>query len=166
VFNKHFEHVPLNFIDHIACSQPIGDMKPTIAWYEKMLNFHSYVTGDEEMLMSEYSSVRSVVMTDNDRTVHLNINESAPGKKIGQVQEFIDFYAGAGVMHMAFETKDIIKSVRLLKERGVKFLTIPESYYDHLEEKLPNIAVDIAEDVKALRELNILIDYDDEGYLL
>ena len=141
-------------------------MKPTIEWYEKMLDFHTYVTGDEEMVLGEYSSVRSVVLIDNDKTVHLNINETAPAKKISQVQEFIDYYAGAGVLHMAFDTKDIVKSVRDLRSRGVQFLTIPEAYYDNLEEKLPNIKFDLAEDVKALRELNILIDYDDEGYLL
>lgn len=80
--NKLLGPIPLNFIDHIACSQPVGDMEPTVAWYEKMLDFHAFWCGDEEMLKSEYSSVRSTVMTDKNETVMLNINEAAPGKKI------------------------------------------------------------------------------------
>lgn len=165
-FNKLLQPIKFSLIDHVACSQPIGDMKPTCEWYQKMLDFHAFWTGDEDILRSKYSSIQSTVMTDKDEVVKLNINEPADGKKVSQIQEFIDYYAGAGVQHIAFETSDIIETVRLLMGRGVEFLPIPKEYYENLERKLPNLAIEISEDIRVLQELNILIDYDDEGYLL
>lgn len=165
-FNKNSETIDLQFIDHIVGNQGPNDMEPTAHWYEQMLDFHRFWSVDDKVLHTEYSSLRSIVMTDFDEVIKIPINEPAPGKKKSQIQEFVDYYSGAGVQHIAFNTQDIIKTVQLVKNRGVEFLEIPDSYYDNLRKQLPNINIKIKEDIDTLQKLRILVDYDDKGYIL
>ncbi|RKP18789.1 Glyoxalase/Bleomycin resistance protein/Dihydroxybiphenyl dioxygenase [Rozella allomycis CSF55] len=105
-------------------------------------------------------------MTDFDEVIKMPINEPASGKKKSQIQEYVEYYGGAGVQHIAFNTKDIIKSVSVLRQRGVEFLDVPDSYYDNLRESLKASKVNVTESIKELQKLKILVDYDEKGYLL
>ena len=141
-------------------------MEPVAAWYEKMLDFHRFWSVDDSILHTEYSALRSIVVTDFDENVKMPINEPAPGKKKSQIQEYVDYYAGAGVQHIALNTNDIITTVQRMKDRGVEFLTIPDTYYENLKKGLANAGIEVKEDIEKLAKLRILVDYDDKGYLL
>ncbi|KAL2916726.1 hypothetical protein HK105_203844 [Polyrhizophydium stewartii] len=156
----------LLFIDHIVGNQPDNEMVSACELYEKTLDFHRFWSVDDKQIHTEYSALRSIVMTDYDRKVKMPINEPAVGKKKSQIQEYVDYHGGAGVQHIAIRTEDILKSVSNLRARGVEFLTIPKTYYDNLRVRLASSPVKIAEDMDALQKLNILIDYDENGYLL
>eukprot|EP01083_Nonionella_stella_P089119 248637_1 len=160
--------VGLEFIDHCVGNQPDGKMIEVANWYSNCLDFHQFWSVDDTQVHTEYSALRSIVMCDYDRVVKMPINEPASGGKRGksQIQEYVDYHGGAGVQHIALRTKDIIKSVSLLRRRGVKFLDIPPEYYDDLEIRLANSRVKVKEDLNVIRDLNILVDFDDEGYLL
>eukprot|EP00488_Nonionellina_sp_1-RS-2012_P000833 TRINITY_DN133_c0_g1_i1.p1 TRINITY_DN133_c0_g1~~TRINITY_DN133_c0_g1_i1.p1 ORF type:complete len:186 (-),score=58.96 TRINITY_DN133_c0_g1_i1:188-712(-) len=137
-------------------------------WYSRCLDFHQFWSIDDTQVHTEYSALRSIVMCDYDRVVKLPINEPVSGTQRGksQIQEYVDYHGGAGVQHIALRTRDIIKSVTLLRRRGVKFLDIPPEYYDDLRIRLKNSAVKVKEDLSVIEELNILVDFDDNGYLL
>lgn len=105
-------------------------------------------------------------MTDYDETIKLPVNEPANGKRRSQIQEFVDYYGGAGVQHIALRTNDIIQSVSKLRERGLQFLSIPSAYYDLLKKRLSSSKVNVTEDIDTLQKLQILVDYDENGYLL
>jgi len=158
--------VGLNFIDHIVGNQPDKQMTPVAEWYEKVLQFHRFWSVDDSQIHTEYSALRSIVVTDYDERIKMPINEPAAGKRKSQIQEYVDYYMGAGVQHIALNTSDIIHSVSCLKKRGVQFLSVPTTYYDHLRAKLAHSPIKVTEDLKVLQELSILIDYDDKGYLL
>lgn len=164
--NKVLPSTDLLFIDHVVCNQGVDDMEPTAQWYEKMLDFHRFWSVDETVLHTDYSALRSTVMTDFDEKVKLPINEPAVGKKKSQIQEYVDYYAGGGVQHIALRTNDIIKSIEALRARGVEFLDVPETYYDNLRKNIPSMTVHIKEDIDTIAKLKILVDYDDKGYLL
>lgn len=166
IFNTVMKPVDIDFIDHVVGNHAMGDMEPTVSWYEKMLDFHRFWSVDDSMMHTEYSALSSIVVADFDETVKMPMNEPAPGKKKSQIQEYVDYYAGSGVQHIALNTSDIIKTVQSLRERGVDFLQIPATYYDNLRKNLPNIQIEISEDIDVLQKLGILIDYDDKGYLL
>ena len=165
-FNKIGESVEFQFIDHIVGNQSVNDMEPTAQWYEQMLDFHRFWSIDDSILHTDYSALNSVVMADFDEVIKMPINEPAPGKRKSQIQEYVDYYHGAGVQHIALNTTDIIKTIELLRKRGVEFLEVPKAYYDNLRKNLPNISINIKEDIDTLQRLKILIDYDDKGYLL
>lgn len=165
-FNKIVEHPGLLFIDHVVCNHKEGDMEPTAKWYEQMLSFHRFWSVDDKILHTDYSALNSIVMADFDEVIKLPINEPAKGKKVSQIQEYVDYYAGAGVQHIALCTNDIIATISNLKKRGVEFLIVPKSYYDNLRKNIPKMSIKIVEDIDKLEELGILIDYDDKGYLL
>jgi 4-hydroxyphenylpyruvate dioxygenase len=174
-FKEHYLKDPINqvlpptnldVIDHIVGNQPDREMTPTADWYEKMLNFHRFWSIDDKMMHTEYSALNSIVMADFDENVKLPINEPAPGKKKSQIQEYVDFYVGAGVQHLALRTENIIDAVAGLRKRGVEFLSIPKSYYDNFRKALPNLSIEVKEDVDTIERLGLLIDYDDNGYLL
>jgi 4-hydroxyphenylpyruvate dioxygenase len=146
-FQKHFLSEPFNkvaglespdllFIDHCVGNQPDGEMEAAASWYEKMLDFHRFWSIDDKMLHTEYSALRSVVVADFDENIKMPINEPADGKRKSQIQEYVEYYGGAGVQHIALRTEDIITSVQRMKARGCQFLTIPTTYYDQLREKL------------------------------
>ena len=158
----------MEIIDHCVGNQPDGKMVEVANWYSKMLDFHQFWSVDDTIVNTEYSALRSIVMCDYDRVVKLPLNEPASGSKRGksQIQEYVEYHGGAGVQHIALRTRNIIKAVSLLRKRGVKFLTIPSEYYDDLRMRLKNSPVIVKEDLDVIERLNILVDFDDKGYLL
>jgi 4-hydroxyphenylpyruvate dioxygenase len=128
-------------IDHCVGNQPDQEMEPVAAWYEKMLDFHRFWSVDDSMIHTEYSSLRSIVVTDFDENVKMPINEPAPGKRKSQIQEYVDYYAGAGVQHIAMKTNDVITTVTRMRDRGVEFLTVPDAYYENLKKGLANAGI-------------------------
>ncbi|XP_022117998.2 4-hydroxyphenylpyruvate dioxygenase isoform X2 [Pieris rapae] len=121
---------------------------------------------DDKQICTEYSALRSIVMANWEETVKMPINEPAVGKKKSQIQEYVEYHGGAGVQHIALNTEDIITAIENLRARGVEFLSIPSVYYKIIRESLQSSKVKVAESIDALERLNILIDYDDDGYLL
>uniref|UniRef100_A0A8C7YP16 4-hydroxyphenylpyruvate dioxygenase n=1 Tax=Oryzias sinensis TaxID=183150 RepID=A0A8C7YP16_9TELE len=156
----------LDFIDHVVGNQPDDEMVPVVDWYQKTLLFHRFWSVDDKQLQTEFSALRSIVVANYEETVKMPINEPAMGKRKSQIQEYVDYYGGPGVQHIAMNTSDIITSVRNLKDRGMEFMTVPDTYYEQLKENLKHSKVKISEDLDVLQELKILIDYDDNGYLL
>ncbi|KAK8754457.1 hypothetical protein OTU49_016339 [Cherax quadricarinatus] len=141
-------------------------MESTAAWYEKHLMFHRFWSVDDTQIHTEYSALRSIVVTNWEETIKMPINEPAPGRKKSQIQEYVDYYGGAGVQHIALNTQNIISAIENLRERGMEFLSVPDTYYEQLQEKLKSSKVKITEDMEVLQKLKILVDYDDDGYLL
>lgn len=164
--NQYTPHVNLIKVDHVVGNQPDKEMEPVVSHYEKMLGFHRFWTVDDKMIHTEYSSLRSIVVTDYDENIKMPINEPANGKRKSQIQEYVDYYHGAGAQHIALRTNEIIPTVENMHKRGVEFLSIPETYYDNLRKNLPDMTVKISEDIDLLQKNKILIDYDDKGYLL
>ncbi|XP_054155431.1 4-hydroxyphenylpyruvate dioxygenase-like [Oppia nitens] len=158
--------VNLKFTDHCVGNQPNDAMESVTQWYEKSLLFHRFWSVDDKQIHTEWSSLRSIVVTNWDETIKMPINEPAPGKRKSQIQEYIDYYGGAGIQHIALNTDNIIESLKALRARGLEFLKTPDSYYTQLRENLKSSKVKIVEDLDVLKKLNILIDYDDSGYLL
>ncbi|CAG2102245.1 unnamed protein product [Medioppia subpectinata] len=158
--------VGLRFTDHCVGNQPNDAMESVTQWYEKSLLFHRFWSVDDKQVHTEYSALRSIVVTNWDETIKMPINEPAPGKRKSQIQEYIDYYGGAGIQHIALNTENIIEALKALRARGMEFMKTPDSYYKQLKEKLKTSKVKIVEDMDVLQELNILIDYDDNGYLL
>ncbi|XP_037543528.1 4-hydroxyphenylpyruvate dioxygenase [Nematolebias whitei] len=156
----------LRFIDHIVGNQPDDEMVPVSDWYQKCLMFHRFWSIDDKQIHTQYSALRSIVVTNYEETIKMPINEPAMGKKKSQIQEYVDYNGGPGVQHIALNTSNIIESIKNLRERGMEFLSAPDSYYDSLKEKLKTAKITVKEDLKRLQELKILVDFDDEGYLL
>ena len=156
----------LDLIDHCVGNQPDGEMESATQWYERSLAFHRFWSVDDKQIHTKYSALRSIVVTNEEETIKIPINEPAAGLRKSQIQEFVDYYDGAGIQHIALRTEDIITSVTNLRKRGLEFLTVPSSYYEQLKEKLKSSRVKIAEDLAILEKLKILVDFDDDGYLL
>lgn len=156
----------LHFIDHLVGNQPDDAMVPVTEWYEKALQFHRFWSVDDSMIHTKYSSLRSIVVTNYEETIKMPINEPASGLRKSQIQEFCDYNGGPGIQHIALRSYDIIDSVKKLRERGVDFLQSPDSYYASLKERLKQSKVKIIEDLDVLQKNSILVDFDDEGYLL
>ena len=134
--------------------------------YEKCLGFHRFWSIDDRSMCTEFSALNSVVMASPNEVVKMPINEPAEGKKKSQIEEFVDFYNGPGVQHIAFRTTDILTSVTNLRSRGVDFITVPDTYYDAMRLRLKRSGTKIAEDFNTIQKLSILIDFDEGGYLL
>lgn len=164
--NNVLPQVEFTHIDHVVCNQFVDDMEPTAQWYEKMLDFHRFWSVDESVLHTDYSALRSTVMADFDEVIKLPINEPAVGKKKSQIQEYVEYYAGGGVQHIALKTNDILKTIEAMRSRGVEFLDVPATYYDNLRKNIPSMTIHIKEDLETIERLKILVDYDDKGYLL
>lgn len=156
----------LGRIDHVVGNQPDNEMVPIAEWYQKMLDFHRFWSVDDKQIMTEYSALRSIVVADYDEVIKMPINEPAVGRKKSQIQEYVEYYGGAGVQHIAVTTTNIIETITILRNRGVEFLTIPPTYYENLRIRLQTSPVKIKEDIDTLQKLHILVDYDDQGYLL
>ncbi|XP_053480294.1 4-hydroxyphenylpyruvate dioxygenase-like [Ictalurus furcatus] len=156
----------LDFIDHVVGNQPDDEMVPVVEWYERNLLFHRFWSVDDKQLQTQFSALRSIVVANYEETVKMPINEPAIGKRKSQIQEYVEYYGGPGVQHIAMNTSNIITAIRNLKERGMEFMTVPHTYYEQLCEKLKDSKVKIKEDISILEELQILVDYDDNGYLL
>ncbi|GMT07949.1 hypothetical protein PENTCL1PPCAC_30123, partial [Pristionchus entomophagus] len=159
--------VGLRLIDHCVGNQPDLQMEEVVAWYERVLSFHRFWSADDSVVHSDYSALRSIVVANYDETIKMPINEPATGKRaVSQIQEFVDFWGGPGVQHVALSTSDIITAIRAMRARGMDFLSVPASYYTNLRERLQNASVKIAEDLDQLQEQHILVDFDENGYLL
>mmetsp|Transcript_7598 Transcript_7598/g.14950 ORF Transcript_7598/g.14950 Transcript_7598/m.14950 type:complete len:513 (+) Transcript_7598:29-1567(+) len=156
----------LLFIDHVVGNQPDLTMNEVCDWYTKVLGFKRFWSVDDSQVVTEFSSLRSVVMTDPSENVKMPINEPANGIRKSQIQEYIDYNGGPGVQHIALRTDNILHTVTMLRQRGGKFLKVPQSYYDDLRVRLKGSSVQVNEDLDAIEALNLLCDFDDEGYLL
>ncbi|XP_076130208.1 4-hydroxyphenylpyruvate dioxygenase [Alosa pseudoharengus] len=156
----------LSFIDHIVGNQPDDDMVPVSDWYQKCLMFHRFWSIDDKQIHTQYSSLRSIVVTNYEETIKMPINEPAPGKKKSQIQEYVDYNGGPGVQHIALNTSNIIQAIVNLRARGMEFLAAPDTYYDSLRQNLKTAKIKVKEDLNTLQELKILVDFDDKGYLL
>ncbi len=149
-------------IDHIVGNVELGKMNEWVTFYERVMGFTQLIHFDDRAISTEYSALMSKVMQNGSGRIKLPINEPAPGKKKSQIEEYLDFYCGPGVQHIALNTDDIVATVRNLNERGVEFLRTPATYYADVLERVGYID----EDIKQLEELSILIDHDEDGYLL
>lgn len=158
--------VGLNFIDHCVGNQPDLEMEPACVYYEKCLGFHRFWSVDDSQIHTEFSALRSIVMADHSEKVKMPINEPAEGKKKSQIQEYVEYFGGAGVQHIALNTDDILTAVASLRKRGLDFLNVPDSYYQNLQLRLKTSRTKVSEDIETLRNLRILVDYDENGYLL
>ena len=152
----------LQYVDHCVGNVGWNQMNPWVKFYEEVMGFRNILTFDDKDISTEYSALMSKVMSNGNGYVKFPINEPAEGKKKSQVEEYLDFYNGEGVQHVAIATNDIVKTVTELQARGVEFLKIPSSYYDTVLDRVGKID----EDLSPLSELGILIDRDEEGYLL
>jgi len=149
-------------IDHMVGNVELGQMNHWADWYSRVLGFSRYISFDDKDISTEYSALMSIVMSDDAFAIKFPINEPAAGKKKSQIEEYLDFYRGPGVQHIALLTTDIIETVRTLRASGVEFLSVPPSYYDALEARVGRID----EALDTVRELGLLVDRDEEGYLL
>jgi 4-hydroxyphenylpyruvate dioxygenase len=157
----------LKFIDHMVGNVGWGEMNTWVKWYEDVMGFVNFLSFDDKQINTEYSALMSKVMSNGNGRIKFPINEPAKGKKRSQIEEYLDFYDGAGVQHIAVATDDIIHTVSQLRARGVEFLsTPPQSYYDAIPSRLGEHMKMMKEDIKELQKLSIMIDADEEGYLL
>jgi 4-hydroxyphenylpyruvate dioxygenase len=152
----------LQYVDHCVGNVELGKMNEWVGFYEKVLGFYNLLSFDDKDISTEYSALMSKVMSNGNGRIKFPINEPAAGKKKSQIDEYLEFYRGPGVQHVALATSNIIETVTALRDRGVEFLKVPGSYYDTVLDRVGKIDEDLA----PLRELGILIDRDDEGYLL
>ncbi len=156
------EPTGLLYVDHCVGNVGWNKMNQWVNFYEDTLGFKNILTFDDKMISTEYSALMSKVMSNGNGFVKFPINEPAEGKKKSQIEEYLDFYEDEGVQHLALATHDIVKTVTDLQRRGIEFLSVPTTYYDELTDRVGKID----EDLEPLKQLGILVDRDDEGYLL
>ncbi len=154
--------VGLKYVDHMVGNVELGQMDHWVNFYQDVMGFTQILSFDDKDISTEYTALMSKVMSNGNGRIKFPINEPAAGLKKSQVEEYLDFYHGAGVQHIAVATNDILGTVNALKSRGVEFLRVPTNYYDTLIERVG----EIDEDIDSLKDLGILVDRDDEGYLL
>lgn len=155
--------VGVMLVDHIVGNVELGKMIHWCDYYRDVMGFERYITFDDKDISTEYSALMSIVMTDEGHNIKFPINEPAEGKSgVSQIQEYIDYYKSAGVQHVALLCKDVMHTVQKLQDNGVEFLRVPDTYYDELLDRVGPID----EDLEELKRLGILVDRDDEGYLL
>jgi 4-hydroxyphenylpyruvate dioxygenase len=156
------EPVGLKYIDHMVGNVGWNEMDIWVKWYEDVMGFENFLSFDDKEIHTDYSALMSKVMSNGNGRIKFPINEPADGIKKSQIEEYLDFYKGPGVQHLALATDDIAKTVEEMKNRGVEFLYVPETYYDDLLDRVG----EIDEDLSTLKKHGILIDRDEEGYLL
>jgi 4-hydroxyphenylpyruvate dioxygenase len=154
--------VGFKYIDHCVGNVGWGEMNQWVKFYEDVMGFKLLITFDDKDIATDYTALMSKVVSNGNGYIKFPINEPAEGKKKSQIEEYLDFYRGAGVQHIAIATNDIIHTVGELRRRGVEFLQVPDTYYEDLTSRVG----EIEEDLKPIRDLNILVDRDEEGYLL
>ena len=154
--------VGLKYVDHCVGNVELGKMNEWVGFYEKVLGFYNLISFDDKAISTEYSALMSKVVANGNGRIKFPLNEPAQGRRKSQIDEYLEFYHGAGCQHIAVATDDIVKTVSALRERGVEFLRVPGNYYDTVLDRVGHIDEDIA----PLKELGILVDRDDEGYLL
>ncbi len=163
-WEPHYKPAPLGlkYVDHMVGNVGWGEMNKWVDFYAQVMGFSQLVSFDDKDISTDFTALMSKVMSNGNEKIKFPINEPAEGKKKSQIEEYIDFYNGAGVQHVAMSTDNIIETVAGLKDRGVEFLYVPLTYYDTVLDRVG----EIDEDLKPLKDLGILIDRDDEGYLL
>ena len=154
--------IGLKYVDHMVGNVELGEMNKWAKFYADVMGFKQLISFDDKDISTEYTALMSKVMSNGNGRIKFPINEPAAGRKKSQIEEYIDFYQGAGVQHIAMATDNIINTVGELRKRGVDFLYVPDTYYEDVLDRVGKID----EDLKPLKDLNILIDRDDEGYLL
>jgi 4-hydroxyphenylpyruvate dioxygenase len=154
--------IGIKYVDHCVGNVYEGEMNKWVDFYANVMGFHNLASFDDKDISTEYSALMSKVMANGNERIKFPINEPAKGKKKSQIEEYLDYYRGQGVQHIAVATDDIIFTVGEMRRRGVEFLTVPDTYYEDLLNRVGNIDEPVAE----LRKLGILVDRDDEGYLL
>ncbi len=154
--------VGLQYVDHCVGNVELGKMNEWVGFYERVMGFKNLISFDDKDISTEYSALMSKVVSNGNERVKFPINEPAQGRKKSQIDEYLDFYRGPGVQHMALATDDIVHTVSALRDRGVEFLTVPMTYYDELQGRVGRID----EPLDQLKELGILVDRDPDGYLL
>jgi 4-hydroxyphenylpyruvate dioxygenase len=154
--------VGLEAIDHVVGNVELGRMNQWVEFYERVMGFTELVHFSDEAISTEYSALMSKVVWDGEGRIKFPINEPAEGKKRSQIDEYLDFYGGPGVQHIAIQTGDIVASVRALRDRGIEFMRVPDTYYGELAGRFGDVDLDL----DSLQELGVLVDRDDEGYLL
>lgn len=152
----------LNYVDHCVGNVELGQMNRWVKFYQDVLGFKLLITFDDKDISTEFTALMSKVVSNGNGYIKFPINEPAAGRKKSQIEEYIDFYRGAGVQHIAIETDNILKTVDQLRKNGVDFLYVPDNYYETVMDRVGKIDENI-EDVK---RLNILVDRDEDGYLL
>lgn len=157
-----FQPVGLKAVDHLVANVEDGKMDDWVRFYEHVMGFAQLVHFDDKQISTEYSALMSKVVQDGQGRIKLPINEPAQGRRKSQIEEYLEFYGGPGVQHIAMATDDIIETVSALRRNDVSFLRVPDAYYEMLPERVG----DIDEDLRQLAELGILVDRDEEGYLL
>jgi 4-hydroxyphenylpyruvate dioxygenase len=159
--------VGLKYIDHMVGNVGWNQMDVWVKWYEDVMGFVNFLSFDDKQITTEYSALMSKVMSNGNGRIKFPINEPAEGKKKSQIEEYLDFYESAGVQHIAVATDDILKTVADMRARGIEFLsTPPQAYYDAIPERLKDHMSKFKEDIRELQKLGIMIDADEEGYLL
>lgn len=158
--------VALENIDHCVGNQGWNEMDKVCHFYEETLGFHRFWSVDDKAICTEFSALKSVVMASSNEAIKIPINEPAEGKKKSQIEEYMDFNETAGIQHIALRTNDIIEAVTNLRARGVEFIQVPRSYYSEMRKKLSASNMEIKESFAAIEKLNLLIDFDENGYLL
>lgn len=163
-WNSHYlpSSIGLKYVDHMVGNVELGKMNEWVQFYKDVLGFAQIISFDDKDISTDYTALMSKVMSNGNGRIKFPINEPAEGKKKSQIDEYLDFYEGPGVQHVAVATDDIIGTVTALRDRGVEFLRVPTTYYDVLLDRVG----EIDEDLEPLKELGILVDRDDEGYLL
>ena len=161
------ETLGLKYIDHMVGNVGWGEMDQWVKWYEDVMGFENFLSFDDKQIHTEYSALMSKVMSNGNGRIKFPINEPAEGIKKSQIEEYLDFYEGPGCQHIAVATDDIISTVKGMRARGVEFLTTPpDTYYMAAPERLAAHDHELKEDLETLKSLGIMIDADDEGYLL
>src|SRR5690554_3437194 len=157
----------LKYVDHMVGNVGWNEMNVWVKWYEDVMGFVNFLSFDDKQITTEYSALMSKVMSNGNGRIKFPINEPAEGKKKSQIEEYLDFYEGPGVQHIAVATDDILKTVAEMRSRGVEFLsTPPKTYYEDVPVRLDKHNHKLQEDINKLMELGIMIDADEEGYLL
>jgi 4-hydroxyphenylpyruvate dioxygenase len=156
------ENVGIHCVDHVVGNVEHERMQHWCDFYEQVFDFSQFVSYDDKDICTDFTSLRSKVMADSDRNIKFPINEPAPGKKKSQIEEYIDFNLTAGVQHIALRTDDILETIEILRENGAEFLDVPDTYYETVWDRVG----EIEEDRDKVRDLKILVDRDDKGYLL
>lgn len=165
--NYNPEPVGLKYIDHMVGNVGWGEMDQWVKWYEDVMGFENFLSFDDKQIHTEYSALMSKVMSNGNGRIKFPINEPAEGLKKSQIEEYLDFYEGPGVQHLAVATDDIIDTVSKLRERGIEFLsTPPDEYYKAVPGRLEEFSHKLRENIETLKNLGIMIDADEEGYLL
>jgi 4-hydroxyphenylpyruvate dioxygenase len=154
--------VGLKYVDHCVGNVELGAMNRWVSFYERVMGFYNLISFDDKDISTEYSALMSKVVANGNGRIKFPLNEPAQGKRKSQIDEYLEFYGGPGVQHIAIATDDIVRTVTALRDHGVEFLRVPVTYYDSVTARVGKIDEDIA----PLRELGILVDRDDEGYLL